>query len=148
MNTVVIPQIATDDELSYRFLEGLKKYNLKLEEIKNPEKWKPRGGSQGPGKRYFEQCFPDWELPEQQDHCVCGHAIKDNRYLYNEETDRFLVLGNCCIKRFLPQTGTRRCQDCNEPHKRRTGNLCKDCEGVRQTMIDNDRRGVGYNSDA
>ena len=143
MNTVITPLIATEDELSQRFLEGLKRYNLKFEEIKNPQKWKPRGGNQGAGKRYFEQCFPDWEMPEQQDSCVCGHRIKDNRYLYNEETDRFLVLGNCCIKRFLPQTGTKRCEDCNEPHKRRKVNLCEDCERVREAMAENERRAVG-----
>lgn len=129
MNTVIVPQSTLDDDLSRRFLEGLKKYNLKLEEIKNPERWKPRGGSQGAAKRYYQQCFPDWEMPAQQDHCVCGHAIKDNRYLYNEEVDMFLVLGNCCIKRFLPGTGTRRCQVCNEPHKRRKVNVCHKCEG-------------------
>jgi len=144
MNTIIVPQIAIQDDLSKRFLDGLKSYNLKFEEIKNPEKWKPRGGNHGAGKRYFEQCFPDWELPDQQNRCVCGHPIKNNCYLYNEEIDRFLVLGNCCIKRFLPDTGTRRCQDCNEPHKRRKSNLCEECERVRQTMRYNDRRGVGF----
>ena len=64
------------------------------------------------------------EFPEHQERCVCGHKIKENCYITKD--DSLLVLGNCCIKKFLPNSG-RTCENCDKPHRNRKVNRCNSC---------------------
>ena len=111
----------TTMNLRKRFINGLKEYNLTEEEIKN---WKYCGGNQGRHFNYFKLSCPNEDLPEQVDECVCGHYIQENCYITNG--DEILILGNCCIKKFIPKSG-RTCDDCGKPHQNRVINKCNDC---------------------
>jgi hypothetical protein len=147
MNEIIVPPIARERDLSQRFIEGLKKYNLTLEEI-NSGKFTYAGGNgahwvgYNPNRymhyhrnshyNYFMLRFPDYEFPEQRFECVCDHAIVENCYIYHEEKG-FLVLGICCIKRFMDADLTgRTCDKCKRPHKNRKWNLCNDCKPSRK----------------
>lgn len=107
--------------LSQRFINGLKNYNLTKEELKD---WKYYGGNKGSHKNYFEKTLKQSIHPPPTDKCVCGQSISENCYIINE--NKILVLGNCCIKKFVPKSG-RTCEICEKPHKNRKVNRCKDC---------------------
>jgi hypothetical protein len=110
-------------ELTDKFIKGLKNYDLTLEEIRSG-KWSYCGGNTGRHHNYWKLCCPNQELPEHMDRCVCDHPIEENCYITDGPT--ILVLGNCCIKKFIPKSG-RTCQKCGEPHKNRKNNLCNRC---------------------
>ena len=110
-------------ELTEKFIKGLQNYDLTYDEIKN-NNWRYCGGSTGRHFNYFKLCFEDQNLPDSTNECVCGHRIKENCYITDEE--HILVLGNCCIKKFIPKS-SRTCEKCGEPHKNRVVNRCYDC---------------------
>ncbi len=100
-------------------------YGMNVSELKN---WKYAGGNQGRHKNYFKLYFGDDILPEYASQCVCGKDIKENCYIHNEETDEILIIGNECIKKFMPKESIgRRCMVCNAPHKNRKNNKCDEC---------------------
>ena len=110
-----------------KFIKGLKKYNVTIEEITNGS-WKYVGGDTGRHLNYFKRVFPNKELHENKKKCICDHVIKENCYIYNKHSGIILVLGNCCIKRFLPKNrASRTCEMCNETHRNRTVNRCNKC---------------------
>jgi len=137
------------DKMSARFLTGLKQYNLTYEEIVNSN-WRYVGGDGGEVARnlfmngtyfqikkedskynrchlnYWILCFPNEELPDYTDRCVCDHPIIENCYISNKDDSEILVLGNCCIERFIPLKG-RTCKLCTASHKNRKVNLCNEC---------------------
>jgi hypothetical protein len=142
-----MPPLAKETDLSRRFIEGLEKYNLTLEEI-NSGKFTYAGGNgaywigygadrelhhhRNAHYNYFLLRFPEYEFPEQRFECVCRHAIVENCYIYNEEKG-FLVIGNCCIQRFMDaKFAGRTCELCKSPHKNRRWNLCNDCKPSRK----------------
>ena len=54
-------------------------------------------------------------------------GLKKNCYL--EYNDEILILGSCCIKRFLPKNSAgRTCDECGKPHRNRKINKCNDCK--------------------
>lgn len=108
-------------DLTDRFIKGLMEYNLTVDEIKN---WKYCGGNYNPHYNYFRLCCPNDDLPDYEDRCACGHKIVENCYITDGE--QILVLGNCCIKRFIPKCG-RTCEICEQPHKNRKVNRCNEC---------------------
>jgi hypothetical protein len=112
--------------LSQRFIEGLQQFNISYKEIIDGG-WKYCGGNrEGRHQNYYKMVFPNKRLPEKKDYCVCGHAIKENCYITNETY--VLVLGNCCIKRFMPGDNSgRTCSTCGKSHKNRIVNRCKEC---------------------
>ena len=62
------------------------------------------------------------------DKCICQHSIKENCYITNKDNTCILVLGNCCIKHFLPEGKSRRtCEDCGNIHRNRVVNRCNNC---------------------
>ena len=80
---------------------------------------------------YHRMAFP--KAPDICDvgRCVCYHPIVNNCFIYDtrkEQTDRsaYINVGNCCIKRFMKNSG-RTCCVCKEPHKNRKNNFCNDC---------------------
>tara|TARA_R110002012_G_scaffold284971_1_gene475922 strand:- start:1279 stop:1662 length:384 start_codon:yes stop_codon:yes gene_type:complete len=108
--------------ISKRFSNGLKKYNVSLDNLK--ENWKYVGGEKGRHLNYYNLCCKDEEIPHHEDRCICGHRIKENCYISDGEN--ILTLGNCCIKRFLPNC-TRTCERCGKCHRNRKDNLCLGC---------------------
>jgi hypothetical protein len=111
-------------ELTEKFINGLKKYNLTYEDIVS-NKWKYCGGRKGRHQNYFHLCHgKDRAFPELQNECVCGHHIKENCFITDGK--QMLVLGNCCIKKFVPKSA-RSCEVCGKPHKNRKVNKCNDC---------------------
>lgn len=106
-----------------RFKKGLEKRGYIYEDIKT---WKYCGGDRNSKLEYFYLNFKnERELPQHEDKCVCGHKIKENCYITNK--DIILVLGNCCIKKYIDKSG-RTCEKCGKPHQRRKINLCKECD--------------------
>ena len=110
-----------------RFIEGLKEYNLTYEEIV-ASGWNYCGGDYNDKLNYYKLRFPNEKLLPHADECVCGHYIEKNGYICNKKQTEFLVLGSCCIKRFI---GGRTCEKCGDKHKRHTINICKWCENNR-----------------
>lgn len=116
-----------ENELSKRLIEGLKKYNLTLDEIKNSG-WNYCGGDvHSCHTNYWKLRFNDMKFPPHEAHCVCGHFIRENCYITNNNTN-FVIIGNCCIKKFLPKDKQRRtCSICQKPHRNRVVNKCNSC---------------------
>jgi len=56
-------------------------------------------------------------------------SIKRNAYIMNRDKTRMLVIGSCCIKRFVPKK-TRTCEICEKPHRNRKVNRCNDCKDI------------------
>ncbi len=108
--------------LHKKFIKGLAEYNLAEEEVKL--NWRYCGGNYASHYKYFKLTCPNDNLPTPVSQCVCHHPIKKNCYITNGE--EILVLGNCCIKQFLPKGG-RTCELCDEPHRNSIVNRCHAC---------------------
>jgi uncharacterized protein (DUF3820 family) len=113
-----------NNKTELNLIKGLKKHNITYEMIKDGTV-KYCGGNKGSHLNYFKIFFTsDRELPKPEDKCICGHFIVDNCYITDGK--EIIVLGNCCIKRFVPKCG-RTCEKCGENHKNRKNNLCNKC---------------------
>lgn len=123
-NPIVPPPPGVNSRLTKKFLEGLKKYNLTYDDIIKSG-WKYCGGDTGRHYNYYKICRKDADLPGHKDNCVCGHYIEENCYITNGE--RILVLGNCCIKKFVPKH-SRTCEECGVTHRNRKVNRCNACK--------------------
>ncbi len=110
-------------ELTNKFIRGIEKYGLTYDEIR-VNNWKYCGGNTGRHLNYFKLCCRNEDLPDKVDECVCGHRIEENCYI--TDGDQFLVLGNCCIKKFIPKS-SRTCEKCGEPHNNRVVDRCNNC---------------------
>jgi hypothetical protein len=110
-------------DLEVRFINGLKKYNLTADEIRN--KWEYCGGDSDKHLNYYKLRYPGEELLEHVDFCVCGRHITRNSYITCNE-EEYLVLGICCIKKFVKMSG-KTCCICKEDHRNRACNMCNEC---------------------
>lgn len=110
-------------DLTERFIEGLKKYNISYEDIQHG-KFKYCGGNKGRHLNYYKLNFNEKPLPNYTNKCICNHDIKENCYISDGNT--ILILGNCCIKKFIPHN-SRTCEICNQPHRNRKVNRCNNC---------------------
>ncbi len=115
-----------------RLAEGLKNYDLTIEEVQNGQ-WFYCGGDHDDHLNYWKMRNntkqlmgkKEWSFPPHESHCACGHFIKNNCYITNKK--KILVVGNCCIKRFLLKK-SRVCEVCTADHKNRKYNLCDECK--------------------
>jgi hypothetical protein len=114
-------------ELSKQFINGLKEYDIDIEDVKNNFKY--CGGNSGSHLKYFRLSCPTDDLPEIVSECVCGHVILHNCYITDGE--RILILGNCCIKRFC-ETSNRSCEVCCETHRNTKQNRCNKCKIIEK----------------
>lgn len=111
--------------LTKKFIEGLKTYGLSLEQI-NSEGWFYCGGNTGSRFKTFKQyCGFQKLLPHFESKCICGHPIVENCYI-TKDKEFFLVIGNCCIKKFIKKSG-RTCEKCGSSHRNTSTNKCNDC---------------------
>jgi len=99
-----------------------------IDELGDIDQWEYAGGDRDHHKKYFNLKFrnKNTKHPAQTDHCLCGHYIAENCYVYNSTNEEIKVLGNCCIKKFIPKS-SRTCEDCGETHRNRKWNKCNDC---------------------
>jgi len=109
--------------LTEKFIHGLKSFNLTFDDITSSG-WKYCGGDNGRHLKYFQLCFGNEPRPTPTGVCVCGHKIKEHCYITNGS--QTLVLGNCCIRKFIPKS-SRTCDLCGKPHKNRVVNRCFEC---------------------
>jgi hypothetical protein len=115
-----------------RFKKGLMNwYGFTLEEL--TENYKYCGGDGGNKEKsshynYWVLQFGDKDFPYKEFECICGHDIVENCFMVDKTRKKFIHMGNCCIKRFMPENkSSRTCELCEEPHKNRKDNLCYDC---------------------
>jgi hypothetical protein len=102
-----------------RFRSGLIKKGINPEDLKN---WKYAGGDHGPHRKYAILCRVPFVV--HSSFCLCGHEIVKNCYITNGA--RFVVIGSCCIKRFISKN-TRTCEKCGNSHRNRSDNRCHEC---------------------
>ena len=77
---------------------------------------------------YFHTKNPGVSLPGHKLECVCTHEILKNYYIKHVPTKMIVVVGSCCIKRYLPEDNQRKtCSECGAPHKNRTVDMCNEC---------------------
>jgi hypothetical protein len=68
------------------------------------------------------------ELPPHKEVCVCGHDIKKNFYIQHIPTKTNIVVGSCCIKRYLPdECQGKTCSECGAPHQNKLVDMCNEC---------------------
>ena len=132
------------NNLKKKFKNGLSQYNLTLEDLK---RYKYCGGTKDSHGSYFRKTFenilkinPNWKPPHHTQ-CICGKDIIENCYIIEETfiptgretpqqlrtTNKLLVLGNCCIKRFVEKCG-RTCEICGDKHRNIVVNKCNKCK--------------------
>ena len=87
------------------FIESLRQNGITMDQILNRTVIYA-GGDHDKHLKYFIQQFKSntnvRTVPYNTRRCVlCKHHIKLNCYLYNTETNKFYVLGKCCLHKFL-----------------------------------------------
>jgi len=111
-------------DISKRFENGLKKYNLNIDDL---NKFYYIGGEIGIHNKYYKLFTNNAPLLTHTDKCICGHKIKNNCYISNG--DIILIIGESCINRFLPTKKKRICSECFCPHRNRLStNKCNICK--------------------
>ena len=109
-----------------KFLKAL----LHHSELDFTKQWEYIGGNEGRHLNVFHDKVRKTEaLPEVAHQCICTHDIVENCYIRNVITGQILVVGNCCIQRFLKIDTSKKCSRCSAPHKNRKDNFCQDCRG-------------------
>jgi hypothetical protein len=77
------------------------------------------------------------ELPKYKTACVCGHTIVKNFYIQHIPTKKNIVVGSCCIKRYLPEESQgKTCSECGAPHQNKTVDMCNECRPSCDTCDD------------
>ena len=113
-------------ELTKKFIEGLKQYNLTQEDIIN-NNFYYCGGDTKQHLNYYKLKYKDEELHKFNGKCICGHKIVENCYITDGNIT--LTLGNCCIKKFIPKDKAgRTCNKCGKSHRNRIVDMCNDCK--------------------
>lgn len=116
-------------DFNKKFAKGLlEKYGLTPEELKN---YIYVGSNRDKGREYFREKFPDnTPFPDDEKQCVCGHNIQENCYVCPDPRNGpygIVVLGNCCVKKYIREKRSKTCQDCGEKHRNRNVDLCHNC---------------------
>ena len=110
-----------------KFKEGLERWTGDRE-LSN---YRYYGGDSNSHLQYFLQTLgrhPS-EMPERRPCCVCGVAIVEQCFLEHLSSKALVVVGNCCIKRYVPKSG-RTCDGCGARHRNRRDNLCRACRSA------------------
>jgi hypothetical protein len=105
----------TNNQISRRFINGLAKYDLTIDDLKN---------------FYYIGNDNDSNLKNKINHesyCICGHRIKTNNYI--TDGNIILIIGLSCIQKFLPYKKQRLCPECMKPTRNRIKTkLCNSCK--------------------
>ena len=129
------------EKLYKRFIAGLEKLGYTIEDLKH---FKYAGGDKGANASYFATCGLLDEKPSHKSKCICEHDIVENCYIVDRDGN-VLILGNCCIKKFVPEENQgRRCNKCNQKHRNHKDNYCSTCRPLCKTAgCENQKK--GYN---
>ena len=68
-------------------------------------------------------------IPEHKNQCICTHVIEENCYIQNILNSSIVIVGNCCINRYLEQDTSKKCENCHQSHNNRIDNFCNECRG-------------------
>ena len=86
------------------FINLLNRNGISIVDISN-NIWVYAGGDYKQHLKYFinnfKQKYGVNNCPYFKNKCICNHTIKYNCYIYNSQSKRFVVLGKCCLKKFL-----------------------------------------------
>jgi hypothetical protein len=127
--------------LSRRFIAGLAELGLTYNDIK---KWSYCGGksfSNGENQlatkheKYFKQCYPNADFPKQQNKCICDQDLIHNCYIRENifaPIESILIVGQCCIEKFIDNGIKKICERCESQHNNRTNNICNDCRKIEK----------------
>lgn len=118
--------IVDKSDLRTQFLNGLEKYNITADDLIKDGWYYCGGNHKQEDINYFKMNFPNEDFPDFSNECVCGHEIINNCYICPKDESELLVIGSCCIMKFVP-IKTRSCKDCKASHKNRKVNLCNEC---------------------
>jgi len=111
-----------ETKISKQFQKGLAEYDLTIDDLKG---WYYCGSNRE--RNRFKINCPNDDMPDYTNECVCGHKIVENCYI-TDFKESFLIVGNCCKKRFLPKENAgKTCEICRKPHRNRKDNLCNHC---------------------
>jgi hypothetical protein len=117
------------EKILTKFKNGLAIYGLDIDDVVN--NWKYAGGDEGRHLNYWHllQKKHPFLMPAKQQQCICSTHIKEQCFIANPDFTQLLVVGNCCIKKFLKDSG-RTCEHCKKAHKNRLYNRCNDCKNL------------------
>jgi hypothetical protein len=131
-------------KLSKDFINGLcNKHDMSYDDVKN---WIFCGGRAGhanaPSKfisyeKYFTQCFPNTEFPDIDNRCVCDAELVHNCYIRKDieaTADTILIVGSCCIDKFIDAGKVKKCERCASDHRNRNDNICKTCRNRQNEL--------------
>lgn len=113
-------------ELTQHFIRGLSRLGLTFDDMKD---YKYCGGDSGSHLNYWRDHINKnnkYNKPANVSNCICGHSISENCYIMHKTNSRILVLGNCCIQKFVSDCG-RTCENCGSGHQNRKVNRCNNC---------------------
>lgn len=116
--------------------ENLKPYGLEFSDLAN---FRYVGGNENSHLNYYKMEY-NGKYPNipQSEECICGHQIKENCYITNDKI--FVVIGNCCIKKFIPKDKQgRTCKMCRKSHRNRKNNYCNECRIKHGDFIKNEK---------
>lgn len=107
-------------------------YGLEVDEF--IQYFKYLGGNTSSHLNYWNMVKHKEPLPNHKNYCICDHYIKENCYAVDKrDAENIVILGNCCIKRFLTKENQgRTCERCEKPHKNRKDNFCKECRTKKE----------------
>lgn len=86
------------------------------------------GGDHDCHWNWWNTVYPGRPMPPHSDFCLCEHSIVHNCYIEHYHTKEILVVGSCCIRRFMTHSG-RTCTKCGESHHNRKDPWCDACRG-------------------
>jgi len=121
----------TNDKLSQAFINGLAEMGYDYLDVK--ANWKYYGGNRGSHLNYYHTVTND-PLPEKHTRCVCNHAIMENCYICDPTEETIIIIGNCCIKKFIDKRG-RTCANCGSSHRNIKDNFCGPCRKLNKCSI-------------
>lgn len=114
------------DPLFRDFIQAIRNYRVSNEIIRDIGFYYA-GGDFKEHDNYWNMRYGGKQKPEHQAKCVCNVDIKHNCYITDDD-EFFLVIGRCCIKRFVPKEKQgRTCSNCKTPHRNKKDNLCGEC---------------------
>lgn len=71
------------------------------------------------------------ELPSPTNECICTHPIVKNKIIYNMRNKNILVVGTCCIRKFIGFDKKKQCDRCGESVSTRSKTVrlhCPQCK--------------------
>lgn len=91
-------------------------------------------------EEYYEKEYDFGEIFLKKN-CICKQSIKHLCFLHNKnykdnKKPEYLLVGSCCITKFMPNGLEKTCSKCGEIHQNRKDNFCNNCrEELKDIMI-------------